>query len=51
MATKSPQTPGRQAKGCPPRNFREQRTETERRRQEEFARQNAAIAQRLKGAF
>lgn len=51
MSIKFPPIAGRQAKGRQPRNSREQRTETERRRREEFARQNAAIALKLKGAY
>lgn len=51
MSIKFPQIAGRQTKGRQPRNFREQRTATERQRREEFARMNVAIALKLKGAF
>lgn len=51
MTIRFPQIAGRQAKGRQPRNFREQRTATERQRREEFARMNVAIAQKLKGAY
>lgn len=51
MSIKFPAIPGRQAKGRPPCNFRQQRTADERRRREEYARQNVASALKLKGAF
>ena len=51
MSIKFPQITGRQAKGRAPCNLRQQRNETERRRREEFARQNASIALKLKGTF
>lgn len=51
MTIKFPQIPGRQAKGRAPCNLRQQRNETERRRREEFARQNASIALKLKGTY
>lgn len=51
MTIRLPQVPGRQAKGRAPCNLRQQRNETERRRREEFARQNASIALKLKGAY
>lgn len=49
MTIRFPQVPGRQAKGRAPCNLRQQRTETERQRREEFARQNASIALKMKG--
>lgn len=51
MTIRFPQTAGLQTKGRSPCNLRQQRNETERRRREEFARQNAAIALKLKGAY
>lgn len=51
MSIKFPQITGRQTKGPQPRNSHRQRVETERQRKAAFARQNAAIALKLKGAY
>lgn len=41
----------KQAKGRPPCDVHRQRLNTERQRKADFARQNAAIALKLKGAY
>lgn len=46
-----PPIPALQAKGKPPCDLRRQRIEAERQRRADYARQNAAIALRLKGAY
>ena len=43
--------PAQQAKGKPPCDLRRQRIEAEQQRRADFARQNTAIAQRLKGVY
>lgn len=47
----NPPIPALQAKGKPSCDRRRQRIEAERQRRADYARQNAAIALRLKGAY
>ena len=51
MAIKFHPISGRQVKGRPSSNPRQHRTETERQRRADYARQNVASALKLKGAF